>query len=459
MKDLKEKWEKELDIRLPELRQDILNEPIPQKTVVEKPRKRLAFKYLPMACSIAAVVVLCICIIPLLRSKDPTGQTPKPNGPIVEVVEDSTLITVEINPRAVFVSDKNGIVTNVVATNSDADVILSTEGFDALVIGKATKDALVSYVELATKLGYINADTKDNAVKITSTDTEKDLVALSEAKESLEAHFKSKGIYAVVIDNVATIDKICEINEIEKTDKIENVIKDFKNRAPLYSKNELDKLPDEGIKEYYKGYVASQFKDEVEEALDVASSILNGWELYWSLYARFGDYWMIMSQEQGIENLPPEYKEIAEQLEQILMFLEGYGINIESFEKLKYYCDSFWYNGIALGNMEYLRQEISELEKVEKYDKYKNLFEVLEFNSSQFDKLETEFATKEDIKKAQDELIKQEGANRIESNKDGYEKEREEIDSDSYDRYLEEIKNQYGSADDFWNEKKQNKNN
>ena len=73
-----------------------------------------------------------------------------------------------------------------------------------------------------------------------------------------------------------------------------------------------------------------------------------------------------------------------------------------------------------------------------------------------FDRLEVQVSTKDDIEKTQNELIKQEGTNRIEINKDGYEKEREEIDDSSYDSYLENIKNQYGGPDGFWNEKHQN---
>lgn len=462
MKELKARWEAELEGRMPDLKQEILDEPIPTKPalkIVEK--KKFPFKYMSWICSAAAVVVLCICIIPLLRTKDsevPSPvQTPTPNEPIVEVAEESTMITVEINPRVVFISDKNGIVTNVVATNEDADVILATENFENLVIGKTTKEALVNYVELATKLGYINADATDNAVKITSLDSEKDTAVLVEAKEGLEDHFKTKGIYAVVIDNSVSLDKICEINEIEKTDKVENVIKDFKEREPLYAKNELDNLPNENIEEYYKNYVANNLKGDVETALNVGNSILNIWELYWELYAHFGDYWTLINQEWGTDHLPPEYKAIAEQIEQALKDAENYGIKIENKEQLEQCCRSFWDNGIALGNMEELKQEINALDKIQNYDKYKNLFGILNFDASEFDKLEAEVITKEDVEKAQDELIKKESANRIESNKDGYEKEREEIDNDSYDSYLDEIKNQYGSPNGFWDEKHQGK--
>lgn len=448
MKNIFEKWEQELEQKMPKLRQDILDEPIPQKKIktVEFTKKKTIFKYLSLIGSIAAVIVLCICIIPLINNNPP---------PITTVGEESTILTVEINPRAVFISDKNGIVTRVVATNKDADVILSTEGFDGIVVGKTTKEALINYAELATKLGYINADATDNAIKITALDREKDLNAMTEAKSGLEAHFKAKGIYAVVVGSSATIEKICEINEIEKTDKIENVIKGFNDRPPLYSKNELDNLPSESMNEYYKSYVALGLKDDVEKVLDIGEAILNTWELYWSLYARFGDYWMIINREQGMEQLPPEYKEIAEQIGEVLVYAQSYGIAIESKADLEKYCRSFWDNGIALGNMEDLRKEINELKNIQSYSKYKNIMALLSFDTTEFDRLEVQSITKEDIEKAQAELIKDEGANRIESNKDEYEKQREEIDDKSYDSYLENIKNQYGSTDNFWNEKHQ----
>ena len=456
MKNIFEKWEQELEQKMPKLRQDILDEPIPQKKIktVEFTKKKTVFKYLSLISSIAAVIVLCICIIPLINNRG-GGVPGGVNPPTTTIEEGSTILTVEINPRAVFISDKNGIVTRVVATNKDADVILSAEGFDTLVVGKTTKEALINYAELATKLGYINADATDNAVKITALDREKDLNAMTEAKSGLEAHFKAKGIYAVVVGSSATIEKICEINEIEKTDKIENVIKGFNDRPPLYSKNELDNLPNENMEEYYKSYVALGLKDDVERVLDIGESILNTWELYWRLFARFGDYWMIINKEQGIEHLPPEYKEIAEQIGEVLVYAQSYGISIESIIDLENYCRSFWNNGIALGNMEDLRKEINELESLEDYSKYKNILAMLRFDTTEFDRLEVQTITKEEIEKAQNQLIKEESANRIESNKDEYEKQREEIDDKSYDSYLENIKNQYGSADNFWNEKHQ----
>ena len=455
MKDFFDKWEKELDSKMPKLRQDIIDEPIPQKKIktVEFKKKKPIFKHLSVICSIAAVIVLCICIIPLINQQD----TASPSGgkaPTV-VQEDRTLLTVEINPRVVIISTKEGIVTKVVATNKDADVILSIDGFDSLVIGKPTSEALVNYVELATKLGYIDADANDNAVKITSLESEKDLAALAEVKAGLEAHFKSKGIYAVVVDKSVSIDKICEINEIEKTDKIENVIKGFVDRSPLYGKNELDSLPSEGIEEYYKSYVANGLTDEVERVLDIGTTTLNTWELYWRLFAWFGDYWTVTGQEEIMELLPPEYKEMAEQIGENLSCLRDCGIAIESIIELEKCCRCFWNNGVALGNMEQLRKELDELHKAENYGKYKKLFEELNFDSTVFDKLEVESVTKEDVEKAQNDLLKEEGANRIESNKDGYGKEREEIDDERYDRYLEEIKNQYGGVDGLWNEKHQ----
>ena len=170
MKDFKRKWESELEEFMPKLDKSIIDEPIPTKEAHSiKAKKNNKLRYMSFACSIAAAIVLCICVIPLLRIKDnqnlpldnSSGSTLSSYAPPIsdnggydgtQETVSGTIITVEINPRVMVLSDKNGIVTNIVATNSDADVVLSSEGFLENVIGKRTSEALVLYVDCATKL-------------------------------------------------------------------------------------------------------------------------------------------------------------------------------------------------------------------------------------------------------------------------------------------------------------------
>ena len=93
------------------------------------------------------------------------------------------------------------------------------------------------------------------------------------------------------------------------------------------------------------------------------------------------------------------------------------------------------------------------IEDFEGIDDYKNIFMALGKEMPDFDKLNEEGKSKEEILKEKEESLQKENNSRMEHNKEKYEKEREEIDNENYDRFLDDLKNQHGNFDNFWDDK------
>ena len=446
MKNLKKKWEQELDMRLPELRKKVLDEPIPEKTAVAlvKKRKKLLFKYISIASSIAAVLVICFSIIPVLMIQDsnppvsdgslgdttssttptvPSGNstpssnvtTPSTNvappnddkEPPAQNEPKNAVLTVEINPRVMFISNKEGIVTSVIATNADADVLLSCDGFDESVIGKKISQALVNYVELATQLGYIDVDRAENTVTITSGKSESEIGALAEAKQSLEEHFTSKGVKAVVVDKTATVDELCKINELDVAEKIEDVIGKFADKSPLFSQRKFEELEGEELEGYYKETIINGVKDDVVNALEELSLILEIAKLDTKIIEMcLFDYWIV----KDYESIEPSLQEIVLAMEEKLSLLEQkYGNKIENGIKLY---------GVAFQVSDNYINELKEtIDAFERTEDYKYILGVLEKDASRLDRLENIPQSKEEIMKEHENSLKAEGNNRLEGNK------------------------------------------
>lgn len=419
MKDIFEKWENELEERLPGLRQDVIDEPIPQKKpeIVALKKKKPVFKYMSIACSIAAVIVLCICIIPMLRINMPTEptdttstpQATPPNGDVPSGQLDTSLITVEINPRVIFVTDKEGTIVNVIATNEDADVILSSESFDEDVIGKELSEGLVSYVELATMLGYIDSANTENTVKITSCDDEQSKNALKKAKEKLETHFKEKGIVASVNDAFATVEEICEINEIEKADKISQVVDKFKGKSKLFSERFVEELDESQLEDYYKEMMTDKIKDQLKESIEASEDILKIAEINEQIIAKcFVDYWLV----KEYSHLDSEVEKLVSKMEKELESLEkSYGIVIEGTLQL--------YEYTALLSLDYITGILESLESFENVEEYKKLYELFGKELVDFEKLEKPVTSREEIAEEKKNSIKEQHNNRLDKNSCG----------------------------------------
>ena len=439
MKKIKKRWEKELEDMLPGLKFEIINEPIPVKESKEVIKeKKPVYRYVRFVSAIAAVLVFCICAIPLLRIQEQnnpmdsslpgdstsnstdTSSTPnenmqgsnggsgsandQTNNGVVNT-EAFSVLTVEINPRVMFLSDKEGIVAKVIATNYDADVVLSYENFEESVIGKETKAAIVSYVEIATKLGYLKEENADSAVTITACEGDENEVVLSQVKEELEKHFDSKGFGTSVRHKVAKVKEICEINEIDEAEKIEDVVGRFKDKSPLFSERKFNELEGEELENYYRETIMNNAKDEVLSALDEMMLVLEIYELN-QLVEQLceGDYWSVIKDE-----LQEPLQELITQIEEQLSLLTNeFGKEIQSAEQLKSIVSDF--------TKEQVKRFKDNVDSFEHVEDYKEILKILEKDASRLDKLDNIPSTKEEIIKENKDALQAEGNDRIEKN-------------------------------------------
>ena len=174
-------------------------------------------------------------------------------------------VTVEINPSVLLSLDENGKVIKAVSLNDDADVILSDESAQRDIVGKDLKTAVNAYVDYAAKLGYVNL--LSDAVKIYGTD--KDTV--DNAVGSLQNYLKKDGIFAVVVNGGADIEKIARncsaenatlediANSVKKLNSlnIENATTNL-NLEELIDEYKSKILKDKTIKEYIKDLICSE---------------------------------------------------------------------------------------------------------------------------------------------------------------------------------------------------------
>ncbi|MBO4940241.1 MAG: hypothetical protein J6D30_04395 [Clostridia bacterium] len=202
MKTWKQRWEDELDAKIPPLLEEVKNEPIAAITTdttqesstfwqgiadvwqrlvnnVKTYRKR----WMTAAAScMAAIVALCVCLPYLFPSAPVLAQT--------------TVLALEINPQVFFSVDETGNVTAAVAGNEDADVILSSKERLQSLVGKSAQEASAIFVDYAAQLGYLNLEGM-GAVKITVCGED---TVLKNVGNNMRSYLQGKGVFAAVVE-------------------------------------------------------------------------------------------------------------------------------------------------------------------------------------------------------------------------------------------------------------------
>ena len=228
MRSWKKMWKDELDA-LPPVGRQVLDAPSPavcdEVTVnadgsLTRKKKILAFTLPPaLVAVVLAVVLVCVFLLP-----------------VRDAVQRYAFM-LEINPSVTVVTDADGTVTSVAATNADADIVLA-DGVAESMLGKPVGDALVIFADRAAMLGFIDTE-GESAVRLTSCGDGGEL--LSDARETLETHFMEDGIYALVLSAERTVSDFAALCGAAASDTVsavadfvENVSVFFRNRGALF---------------------------------------------------------------------------------------------------------------------------------------------------------------------------------------------------------------------------------
>lgn len=471
MENWKKQWKTELDAVIPNLDEKVLNAPIPQpeKVVAVKEKKKFRFSrgFIGGLISSCAVCVLSLVIafsgiIPATNgslgagtgdNSDGSGSSSDigggndggsgeiPNGGAVTTFK-SAMATVEINPTVTFVMDENGTVTDVLAGNVDADVILSDADAINSMKGKEFKVAVKSFVEYATTLGYLDANGSD-VVRISSTGDFED-EWLDGATTEISAYFNNNNIKSPLISEKVdynTFKNRCNLGDFDDIDELYDWAKDA---LELFTYREMSGKNNDEMLEYYKtNIMAGLIKDEI---IDEIGDYVEDFAELSAMLIEFPEYWTkkdLTTDETELDKIE-EIDEMFSELE------EDYGVVIENaFEYLELANKLSTLNTmdfittitemIANGNFSGALAEIKNNLGITSFDEFEEIpTEVTDL----MDRMTDAFGKKHG-------KMKKENEGKIHD-------EREEFDYDDFMQGVhDKIENEFGgSYDDFFNDNK-----
>ncbi|MCM1290132.1 MAG: hypothetical protein NC132_05245 [Corallococcus sp.] len=448
MKSWKKRWKDELDEITPALRDDIKNTPISTTENIDNNGGNTAVlsiskqKLIPIAAAAFALLLCAVLLCVLLI---------KPNNSYRDF-----LFTLEINPAVTMSADEDGIVTGVIASNADADIILSDESVRNQIKGKSIDEAVTYYTDYAAKLGYIDLEQKGSAVRISGLGDED---FLGKAQTALETYFTDKGLFVVVIAENVNNDEFCLRSGITA----ENAAKFIKDSTVLFSDRTAENLSLQDLQSLYNklvvenklfDYVTESLSGNIERIIKNAEDIQNLSQLYFTILNHadnpikmLGDYWTVKKLYGN--TLSGEFAKLMSEMETALEnYKADYGVEITGVTQLTDAANS--YLKIPASNIATLLESFS-------FDKFKELSsditEILEITgliTSDFaNYLQAPQSLAEYVEKTS-ALIKSEYKSRLETYENLYNKYRPPIEKTDYDSFIESTVQQYGSLNAYW---------
>ena len=276
--------------------------------------------------AVAAVLVLAV-VLPFVL---PVGQTA------------SACVTVELNPKVAFVTEK-GVVSDSVALNEDADIVLNYDRLYEKLLGLPIDEAVTLFVDYSARLGFVDMDDVAT-LRVGGGDGE----SLATVANSLNDYFQKKGVYAVVAENVTDADGLASI----LGESLKNFFNDTARQSPFISQRQAEGLSEQQLQSYYQShYLYGEVKNTVrllvshflDELGDIASSAIAHLEelanyISDEVFDRVGEtlvqlislVWPDASALQDLVHIPQSLQEFAQKVTdflnvQVQMRLQFYG--------------------------------------------------------------------------------------------------------------------------------------
>ncbi|CCZ95107.1 unknown [Corallococcus sp. CAG:1435] len=276
--------------------------------------------------AVAAVLVLAV-VLPFVL---PVGQTA------------SACVTVELNPKVAFVTEK-GVVSDSVALNEDADIVLNYDRLYEKLLGLPIDEAVTLFVDYSARLGFVDMDDVAT-LRVSGGDGE----SLATVANSLNDYFQKKGVYAVVAENVTDADGLASI----LGESLKNFFNDTARQSPFISQRQAEGLSKQQLQSYYQShYLYGEVKNTVrllvshflDELGDIASSAIAHLEelanyISDEVFDRVGEtlvqlislVWPDASALQDLVHIPQSLQEFAQKVTdflnvQVQMRLQFYG--------------------------------------------------------------------------------------------------------------------------------------
>lgn len=368
---------------------------------------------------------------------------------------------VEINPAIMLVTDEKLTVTDVKALNGDADTIIADGENAELLIGMSLSDAVVAYADLALRTGYIDADGKNNAVRVSSYGIADE--AAYEIKSRLTDAFKKNGIFSVALSRSVKLEELGSLlggegggkNVLEYIKSLprlyleRNVEDDESSLANAYENNLLKGVVFADVSEKLKASVESVVLNAtlIERIVDLNLQIMNSEDNPLTL---FKDYW-------GIKLFKPDYDKNGEfgklvgEVEQLISEYEkSFGVALKSLSQCADISSTYLSLLDTYGN---LADAINKITASSFAENYRVFLKILE-NVFGLEPIDEDFLTRPNSLSEYSALLKTllraEFNERLSANEEKYSRPRTELATEVYEEYLEEIVKLYGSEENFY---------
>lgn len=440
MNSWKERWLKELDAKIPVLDESVKNAPIEVKTQ-EKPSFSqwfAAYKKQFVTCvagSLAAVVAFSVGL------------------PLLNATEKGAVISLEINPRAVFSVNADGKVDAILAGNKEADVILSG-GRSEQMIGKTIEQTTQIFVDYAARLGYLNLSSTDKsaAVRVSGCG---DAQVLNSVGESLETYFCDKGAYAAVIKEKVSEKELCNRAGIQEQTKMDKLTQQIAQMPTLYVEREADSDEKKDLntaeitKELLTLNRAKILQNEADiRAIGALSERISECEEVEIFGFLSLDYWTLVNGNIiDVESCSDSLKTLLSEMETLLVdYRKTYGESIDSYAEYVSIFKDYEYLYIGWNKVsaeEYIDDLLQNFDFASMLTSYEKL-------SQFFYNINVQMPSSKDWLTSLDSYFQNTFVALTNEMKGVYEESRGAISAVDYKDYTEALKREYGSLSAYW---------
>lgn len=454
MKSWMNEFKKEVSKRTEKipLRQDVSDfaEPKIRSSSTEKPKK---FNFKLLSCGLAAVVVITLSLLIVFNSSAGSQKN------------DFRACVAEINPAIAFILDDDYKVTEVKSLNGDADVIISDEKNLSALIGKDINTSISVYVDLATQTGFIKADEKENAVKLSGYGLTEDY--LSELKNSLITALSEKGVYSVVLTDEIDLSAFKNLVGIDKDVKTEKIYETLINLPSIFSERGLDVIETEKLQTVYKEIVIAErgYSLFLEELTNNLAKLADNAELLLKITSNnfsimthadnpcllFKDYWSVKTSGKNYEG---EFLALMNETEELIKEYENeFGIKINSLTEYSEIVSDYTFLSDKYGS---ISSAVTKITKEDFYDNYELFVKILKNAGCDVSVFEKAFSLPETVEEfisGQKEILVKSLQAKLSANEEKYSAERTPLSQSDYDDYIKDIVDRYGSLENFWKNK------
>lgn len=452
MKDLKNKWLDELETVMPDLEQDVIDAPI----MVGEIRQKRSFVKWTYAVAVSVFTVLIAVVLSIYFATKNVGENPP-------VASSGYVAVLEVNPKVMFTISADGKVVTVTALNSDADVVLSNPERLAEMTEKPLSESINAFLDYSSKLGFIDVNGQD-AIKLSHTATPEKIDGVI---KSVENFFKESGVFTVVVSSQNTLEQISSKYGFGNPQSIDTFIDQIKTSPMLFSERQIVDMTLEEIQKIYQDTVIlGDMQDYVQKQLSYGiksgEAIVEIYELnsqieshpdnplkFLELSGLVCGYWAVTSYPQMSARFTEEFAALIDLMtDKLENFKREYGVELDLTSLTFSYHLYISIGESELFELENLLNSFTDESYINALPMIKGFlsngkvsfgdFEVLPLNEEEF------------VQKTQSYLNGMFDAY-AESNKTAYETAREPISNDSYQDFVSDIIQNYGSLENYWN--------